>query len=133
MLTMFLPEFNPSIPLIPAIGKMAEAPQHCPVDAVLPNLQEAEIPLGPARWSPGQLQGRTRPGDHTEEAVSSGGEMLSGEAMTLFDERTIEITRSVDWKVFLYYSVIQNMNKYLVYRWIIMPRYTKPAIPIALS
>lgn len=58
---------------------MAQVAQHRPVDAVLPDVQKAALPVGPARRPPGQLQGRPGPGHGAEEAVPQGGEVLQGE------------------------------------------------------
>lgn len=58
-----------------ALG-MAKATQHRPVDAVLPDVQKAAVPVGSASGPPGQLQGRAGPGHGAEETVPQGGEML---------------------------------------------------------
>lgn len=57
---------------------MAQAPQHRAVDAVLPDVQEAAVPVGAAGRAPGQLQGRAGPGHHTEETQLAGGAVFSG-------------------------------------------------------
>lgn len=82
---------------------MAEAPEHSAVDAVLPDVQEATVPMGAARRTPGQLQGRPRPGHHSEEAQSARGKMFQGK---------IENRLSLK-KTFLTLNKLTKLNKEL--------------------
>ena len=63
---------------------MAEAPQYRAMDAVLPNLQEATVPLGPARRPPRELQSWTGPRHDIEKAQPTRREMLSGKYYVKF-------------------------------------------------
>lgn len=63
---------------------MAEATEHRAVDPILPDLQEAAVPLGAARRPPGELQSGPRPGHDLEEAQRARGEVLPGRWVTIY-------------------------------------------------
>ena len=48
------------------------------MDTFHPNIQNAQIPLGPAGGTFGQLPGRHHPRDRAEEAEREGGDLLQG-------------------------------------------------------
>lgn len=56
---------------------MAQTAQHRPMDALLPDVQEATLPVGAAGRPSGQLQGGPRSGHGAEETVPQGGDVLS--------------------------------------------------------
>lgn len=56
---------------------MAQIAKHRTMDAVHSDLQKATLSVGAAGRTPGQLQGRSRSGHRSKEAVPQRGVMLS--------------------------------------------------------
>lgn len=56
---------------------MEKTTEYCAMDPVLPDLQEAAIPLGAAGGPSGKFQGRPRPRNSIEKALSQRGVVLS--------------------------------------------------------
>ena len=67
--------FSFALHFLPAL-ELEEAPQYGPVDAVHPDVQAQEVPVGSAGRPLRELQGGQEPGHGAEEALLAGGAVL---------------------------------------------------------
>lgn len=72
---------------------MEKVTEYCPVDTILSNIQEAEVPLGAASWTSGKFQGRTGSGNDFEKTVFKRRKMFQGKLRfyAFFYDNTLKV------------------------------------------